>query len=126
MQYEDFSDLVNEAIKRSNALLITKGSEYTMNNDRLGQFTAAAALQSINPAEALMGMLAKHLTSVADMVKNPTSYNFEKWYEKLDDIRNYTLLLEGVVKDMAVGKGKEYKILTSKQQENEYIDGSEL
>ena len=102
MQYEDFQDLINEAIKRSNALLLRKGNEYTMEGDRLGQFTAAAHLQSITPSEALFGMLAKHLTSVADMVKSPTLYGFEKWYEKLDDIRNYTLLLEGVVKDMAM------------------------
>ncbi len=108
MTNEDFEILVNKAMDRSHKLLFTKGQEYTTtDNDRLGQFQRVAVLQNTNPAEALMGMLSKHLTSVADMVKDPTSYNFEKWYEKLDDIRNYTFLLEGVVKDIATNKCKD-------------------
>jgi len=57
-------------------------------------------MQDISPAEALMGMAVKHITSILDMVKDPRQYSLKKWNEKITDLRNYTYLLDALVREM--------------------------
>lgn len=103
MKEIDFIEVVSLARVRSIEILRKKGSEYTTSDgDRLGQFFEAGNLSDTNAARALVGMMAKHYSSIVDMAKHPTSYNLKTWREKLDDLRNYTLLLEGVLIDMGV------------------------
>jgi len=102
MNQKDFDIEVEKSILRSKRLLNKKGIEYTQNQDRLGQFYRAAVTQSITPTEALMGMATKHITSIADMVKNPFMYPLRKWNEKLTDLRNYTILLDALLRDMEI------------------------
>jgi len=52
--------------------------------------------------EALIGMATKHITSIADMVKNPEEYNLRKWNEKITALRNYTFLLDALIRDMGI------------------------
>ncbi len=100
MTQEQFDALFLEETEASREVLIEKAKQYASKNDRLNNFKEAAGLRSINPAEALMGMLVKHFVSVSDMAKNPTSFSMEGWDEKLRDIRNYTYLLKAVLVDM--------------------------
>ena len=97
-----FKELVEQEEEASEEILIAKAKEYAGIGDRLENFKQAAGMLSINPAQALVGMLVKHFVSVGKMSKCPEMYNMEKWDEKLRDIRNYTYLLKAVLIDMEV------------------------
>jgi len=94
---------VENSHNRSKRVLIKKGIEYaTEAGNRLEQFYRAGAAQNITPTAALLGMAMKHVTSIADMAKDPFSYNLKKWREKVTDLRNYTILLDALLIDMEV------------------------
>ena len=102
MTNEEFEVVVEEAIQRSKKTLNEKGKEYTGETDRLEMFQLAGDLQSIPETQALFGMATKHIISIANMVKRPSDYTKEQWYEKTGDLRNYTILLEAVLVDIGV------------------------
>ena len=103
MNNQDFLIEMENSINRTKRTLNKKKEEYSQDDsDRLEQFYRAAAAQSINPCEALLGMATKHFTSIADMVKDPTEYSLKKWNEKIGDLRNYTILLDALVRDIGV------------------------
>jgi len=102
MENELFMIEVEKSFLRSKRLLIKKESEYAINSDRLDQFYRVAAASDLWPTEALLGMTMKHVTSIADMCKDPKMYNLRKWREKITDLRNYTFLLDALLVDMGV------------------------
>lgn len=103
MKQQEFDIEVERAFLRSKKLLNKKAEEYAKNNiDRLNQFYRSGASQNIPATQALFGMADKHVTSIADMVKEPHSYSLKKWNEKLTDLRNYTVLLDALVRDIGI------------------------
>jgi len=103
MTNQEFLIEVENSINRSKKLLIKKGSEYaTEEGNRLEQFYRAGAAQGIHPTEALIGMAMKHVTSIADMVKDPYKYKLKQFDAKIVDLRNYTLLLDALLRDMEI------------------------
>ena len=101
MDNKTFMIEVENSHNRSKRVLLKKEKEYNMEStNRLNQFYRAGSAQGINPCEALIGMATKHFTSIADMCKNPSDHSIEKWNEKLTDLRNYTLLLDALLRDM--------------------------
>ena len=102
MTNEQFMMEVDKAFARSKQLLMKKEKEYSEGTDRLDQFYKVAFLNTISPTEALWGMASKHVTSVSSMVKDPKMYNMKRWREKLNDLRNYTFLLEALLVDLEV------------------------
>jgi hypothetical protein len=102
MRAENFDQLVLDENAESTLMLCRKAEEYAGDHDRLENFKQAAGMLSVNPAEALMGMLVKHFVSVGKMSKSPNAYTMDKWDEKLRDIRNYTYLLKAVLIDLGV------------------------
>lgn len=101
MTNEEFMIEVEKAYLRSKKVLIRKEKEYG-GEDRLEQFYKLSALNDEEPTRSLWGMTSKHVTSIADMVKCPTTYNLRKWREKVTDLRNYTFLLDALLIDMGV------------------------
>jgi len=103
MDQLDFEMEFDKSVMRSKRTLISKAKEYAAKNpDRLNQFYRAAKVQEVNPAEALIGMATKHYTSICDMAKAPGDYNLRQWNEKLGDLRNYTFLLDALIRDMEI------------------------
>ena len=103
MNNQTFAIELENSFNRSKKVLLKKQLEYTTTDDnRLEHFYRAAIVQKINPHEALLGMATKHFTSIADMVKDPFEYNIKQWNEKITDLRNYTFLLDALVRDMEV------------------------
>lgn len=100
MNNEQFLTHIESAYLRRRQLLEIKRKVYSGEKDRLEQFHRAGAVQNILPTEALVGMMTKHYTSVADMAKNPSAYTSKQWNEKLDDLRNYCDLLDALVSDV--------------------------
>jgi len=94
---------IRNAFYRCTRLMHSKGKEYSPNEDRLENFKEAGKLQGISPEQALIGMLAKHLVSLASMTKLAGScaipHTQEMWEEKLTDSMNYLFLLEALLKE---------------------------
>lgn len=100
MDNERFMLEVEKSHNRSKSLLIKKRKEYTLGDrDRLEHFYRAGAAQAVPPHFALMGMAVKHFTSISDMCRNPTNYSIRQWNSKITDLRNYTYLLDALVRD---------------------------
>lgn len=64
--------LIHQVFHRCTALMARKSEEYSPGADRLENFKEAGALQGVSPEEALFGMLAKHLVSLAQMCRAVT------------------------------------------------------
>ena len=104
---------IRNAFYRCTHLMHRKGKEYSPGEDRLQNFKEAGELQSVSPEQALFGMLAKHLVSLADMCKrvttNVVSAPKEAWHEKLTDAHNYLFLLEALLKERYRWTGPEHE-----------------
>lgn len=98
MTTEKFDDIINRQIERCKSILCSKAEEYAT-ADRLHNFKVAGALQGISPVQALMGMMAKHTVSVADMCMSSETYPRGLWDEKITDSINYLLLLSALVRE---------------------------
>lgn len=97
MTQQDFEIIVEAQLNTARDLLITKGKEYSLSNDRLEVFKKAAALQGETAKQALCGMLAKHVVSVYDMSMSGEQFSEARWTEKITDSINYLLLLKAAV-----------------------------
>lgn len=102
MNNTEFMIEVENSHNRSKRVLLKKEKEYAGDEDRLEQFYRVGAINNVNPCQALFGMAAKHVTSIADMTNDPYKYGLKKWNEKLTDLRNYTLLLDALLRDIGV------------------------
>ena len=98
----DFERVVDERIAKCAETLDLKAGEYAANSDRLHNFKVAGALQGCSPERALLGMWAKHIVSVVDIVRDiedgtlPTE---QLIHEKLTDVINYAFLLEALIEE---------------------------
>ena len=61
-------------------------------------------MSETTPEMALWGMWCKHLVSVKDLINFPGDATPELIKEKLGDVINYALLLEGLLTDRMNGK----------------------
>lgn len=97
MTQKQFEMIVEQQISITKSLLITKGQEYSLSDDRLEAFRKAAHLQGETLKQALCGMLAKHVVSVYDMAMSEREFSEGRWTEKITDSINYLLLLKAAV-----------------------------
>lgn len=100
MNSDDFNKVLQIRIEQIRNVLMAKAKEYARNDDRLRNFKRAGAMQNITPEEALIGMFAKHMVSIMDLVDDlghGQHSHTEIWNEKLGDAINYMILLEGLI-----------------------------
>ena len=95
MDHEVFESLHNDLETYTRELLFAKGESYAPESDRLLNFKKAASLQNCSAIEACFGMMAKHLVSISDLVRqeNENPHSLDVWQEKLSDTINYCYLL---------------------------------
>jgi hypothetical protein len=99
MTNEEFNLELESSINRSKRVLVKKGIEYSGVTDRLENFKRAGATQNITPEAALLGMVSKQFVSLTDMVKTPDNFTIKQFDEKIGDIRNYTFLLDALLRE---------------------------
>ena len=97
MNNEDFRNNLDTIHEKVETVLGAKGEEYATDNDRLHNFKVAAGVQGITVKEALAGMMAKHTTSIYDMIADGKTHSAEKWDEKILDHINYLILLRAIL-----------------------------
>ena len=99
MNTPEFNKVVESQLDRIRNVLVKKAAEYNLDEDRLSVFKHAAALSDETPEQALYGFMLKHIISVTDMVNSEKIYTEELWNEKITDICNYLILLQGLLRD---------------------------
>ena len=99
MTAPDFNKVVEDQLDRIRNVLVKKAAEYNLDDDRLSVFKHAAALSEETPEQALYGFMLKHLISVTDLINSKGTYSEELWNEKITDICNYLILLQGLLRD---------------------------
>lgn len=102
MDAKRFSDLLEERILKIRSTLTDKADEYASTTDVLHNFKQAAFMQGITPAEALRGMMSKHLVSVMDLIRTQAKGGYigdAMVNEKVGDSIVYLILLEAIFKE---------------------------
>lgn len=104
MKAKRFDALVKNRLQLCEEVLVNKDKEYSSATDRLHNFVSAGRMLDVDPVVALQGMMVKHLVSMLDMInqmgKDPSYVPpKELVHDKLGDVINYTLLLEGIIED---------------------------
>lgn len=98
MDNKEFITLVNYTFKTCKRVMDIRSDDYSSGSDRLHNFKRAAAMEMTTPEKALVGMWAKHIVSILDMVDRvEEEEDLAVWEEKLGDLINYTLLLKALV-----------------------------
>ncbi len=96
MKSEEFDKIMLRRFALANKVMGTKAGEYASDKNRLHNFDVAAAIVGCTPAQALLGMLVKHLVSVVDLVNSGEAPSEAVADEKIGDCINYLILLEAV------------------------------
>lgn len=105
---EDFNYVVERRCELSKKVLCRKAGEYATVGSRFHNFEVAARMDHQSPEQALWGMWKKHIVSVMDMINDcdtdiydallPTKYTEAYVDEKIGDLINYAMLLEGMLR----------------------------
>jgi hypothetical protein len=99
---DTFNELLERKLADSRSVLAGKATEYSHGGDRLSNFKQAAAILNSTPEAALMGFVTKHIVALYDFVAalpDGKQYTVEQWAEKTGDIRNYMILLDGLIEE---------------------------
>ena len=104
MNTKQFNALLRERQSLEREILVTKAGEYANDYERFANFHNAAPLQAsgCTPEAALWNMVVKHIIATRDAINQINlgiTMPLPFWDEKLGDIRNYMILLEGLIKD---------------------------
>lgn len=98
MKADELSKLMQEQFEICQYVMSQKAGEYTEEDpDKLAAIKAAAALQGISTQAAAMGMLSKHIVSIADMCVSGRHYAPERWNEKITDAMNYLFFIRAIL-----------------------------
>lgn len=94
-----FENVLENRINKIRKILASKREEYSKDTDRYHNFRVAARSGPIEQTaeEALEGMMRKHLVSVYDLILMPETRTRERIDEKIGDLINYLILLEGIM-----------------------------
>jgi hypothetical protein len=113
MNVKNFLKLLEERIDKTRQVLDSKNKEYASDTDKLHNFKRAGAMENCTPEKALVGMWAKHIISLLDIVDKIDADEEEELTkiclgdgltkemleEKIGDAVNYLILLEALIKE---------------------------
>jgi len=97
---DEFTAVLENRIALIKKVLDSKRAEYAASGCRMENFNCAADMLGCSRQQALIGMFAKHMVSILDIVKHwdmrqPSVPMIE---EKIGDAVNYLVLLESMMK----------------------------
>ena len=99
MTTERFNEVVKDLTTQIKNTLIRKAGEYNVDDDRLRVNKRAAGIQQQTPAQALLGMMTKHVVSIYDYVEGNKQFTEALAREKIVDNLNYLILLYAVLEE---------------------------
>ena len=97
---EEFDAVLERRINLKRQVLGAKRAEYAATGCRMANFNRAADMLGCSRQKALIGMFAKHMVSILDIVDNwdTRQPSVEMIEEKIGDADNYLTLLEAMMK----------------------------
>jgi hypothetical protein len=99
MNAQQFDHLVADARLRQDAIMKTKGADYTRQEaDRLSNFKRTAAGIGLTPVQVWAVFANKHWDAIMAYVKTG-KVESEGIEGRIDDVHNYLYLLEGILKE---------------------------
>lgn len=98
MNGKDFYALVDRRLEKTRDVLISKGKQYSKEQNKLYNFRRAAKINQVPLKVALWSMSTKHLVSIIDMVESDQHFDDDYIDEKIGDMINYLILLEAALK----------------------------
>jgi len=102
MTEEQFLEIYKRMKNNEESIMCTKGMEYTVGDlktDRLANFYRIAKELDQDPKLVCYIYLKKHLDSIACYVKNGKEYTEEKIEGRINDARNYLILLNAIIQE---------------------------
>lgn len=99
MTTDRFNEIVTDLTNQIKNTLIKKADEYSLDADRLSAFKRAADIQQQSPAQALLGMMTKHVVSIYDYVEEGKKFTEALAREKIGDNLSYLILLYAVLEE---------------------------
>ena len=101
MNQTEFDVVVKRVIERLELMLSDKRAEYATDNDVLSNLRRVGSMNNIQPEQALMVLVSKHLAALMkfnkEVVFGGQVRPLEQWDEKIIDIMAYMVLLEALV-----------------------------
>lgn len=100
MTSKEFNQVIKNRILKIENVLSKKSQEYSSEEDRFHNFKVAARIKNSTPEQALHGMMLKHEVSIMDLINysetDPSRITQKLVDEKIGDMINYLILLEGM------------------------------
>ena len=96
----EFNEVLENRITKTRLMMGIKSAEYATGSDKFHNFKAAAMVDGQTPERALWGMAKKHLVSIIDIIDScdrNAEINAARVDEKIGDMVNYLILLEGLL-----------------------------
>ena len=94
--------IVESRIVKIQETLTAKAKEYASDDSRYHNFEVGGRIAGVTPEKALQGMMLKHVVSVFDLIDwtetDDERITTELIDEKIGDMINYLILLEGLLK----------------------------
>ena len=100
MTSEQFEKVLERVTTNMHSVLSLKAEQYQRGADRLSNFKTAGRRLNCSPERALLGMVEKHSTAIADYVddlERGQMMPMEQWDEKIIDSCSYLVLLLALV-----------------------------
>ena len=119
MTLDELKKLHEDIINKETDILLTKGKEYCITEDRLKFFKDYAKL-NITPEKVCAIFMLKHFNSIISYVNSGKNLSDENIESRILDARNYLLLLLAINKDKNVDEDK--NICYNNDRELHYLD----
>lgn len=103
MDTKEFDRIVQETVRDTAQLLITKGAEYADGIDRLANFKRGSQLTGTTSFQVALIYMSKHYDSICTFIRkdaeNKTQVLSEPIDGRLDDLINYCILLKALIRE---------------------------
>jgi hypothetical protein len=103
MNNKEFTALVDQTVRDTSALLISKGMEYAGSDDRLANFKRGAALTGTTPLQCCFIYMSKHYDSLSTYIKKDAAgfdqHLSEPIEGRINDLINYMFLMKGLIQE---------------------------
>lgn len=120
MTLDELKKLHEDIINKETDILLTKGKEYCITEDRLKFFKDYASKLNITPEKVCAIFMLKHFNSIISYVNSGKNLSDENIESRILDARNYLLLLLAINKDNDVDNDK--NICYNNDRELHYVD----
>lgn len=121
MTLEELKDLHKDIVDKETNILLTKGKEYCITEDRLKFFKDYANKLGITPEKVCAIFLLKHFNSIISYVNSGKNLSDENIESRILDARNYLLLLLALSCDKKIVDNNE-SICYNNDKELHYVD----